>query len=157
MNKKLTMDDFLEALLIMLIVAAIAVIGNWVSGKFTQSIVDSIPGMLILLGIAILGTLFAHVIPLKIPAIIYITVIGILLAIEGSPTAPYVTEAVGKVGLLPLATPVLAYAGVNMGKDWAEFKKIGWKGIVVTLCVMIGTFVGSALIAQLILSAEHII
>ncbi|MEG1683870.1 MAG: hypothetical protein RR295_08560, partial [Oscillospiraceae bacterium] len=135
MKKKLTMDEFLEYVLIMLIIAAIAVIGNWVSSKFTTSLVESIPGILILLAIAIVGTTLAKLIPVNIPAIIYITVIGILLAIEGSPTAAYVTEAVGKIGLLPLATPVLAYAGVNIGKDWAEFKKIGWKGIVVTLCV----------------------
>ena len=157
MSKKLTMDEFLEYVLIMLIIAAIALVGNWVSSKFATSLVDSIPGMLILLGIALLGTTLARIIPVKIPAIIYITVIGILLAIEGSPTAEYVTTEVGKIGLLPLATPVLAYAGVNIGKDWAEFKKIGWKGIVVTLCVMVGTFVGSAVIAHLIMKAQGII
>ena len=108
----------------------------------------------VLFGIAFVGTTLARLIPVKIPAVIWITVIGILLAIEGSPTAPYVTEAVGKIGLLPLATPVLAYAGVNIGKDWAEFKKIGWRGILVTLCVMVGTFVGSAVIANIILHAQ---
>ena len=117
MKKRLTLDEFLEYTLIMLIIAAIALVGNWVSSKFTASFVDSIPGILILLGIALVGTTLAKVIPVKIPAIIWITVIGILLAVEGSPTAAYVTEAVGKIGLLPLATPVLAYAGVNIGKD----------------------------------------
>jgi hypothetical protein len=147
MNKKLTL----------LITAAMAVIGNWISNKFTTSLVESIPGILILLGIAVAGTTLARIIPLNIPGIIYITVIGILLAIDGSPTAAYVTEAVGKIGLLPLATPVLAYAGVNIGKDWVEFKKIGWRGILITLCVMVGTFVGSAVIANIILSLQGLI
>ncbi len=154
MKKKLTLDEFLEYTLIMLIIAAVALIGNWVSSKFTASFAESLPGILILFGIAFVGTTLARLIPVKIPAVIWITVIGILLAIEGSPTAPYVTEAVGKIGLLPLATPVLAYAGVNIGKDWAEFKKIGWRGILVTLCVMVGTFVGSAVIANIILHAQ---
>ncbi len=154
MKKKLTLDEFLEYTLIMLIIAAVALIGNWVSSKFTASLAESLPGILILFGIAFVGTTLARLIPVKIPAVIWITVIGILLAIEGSPTAPYVTEAVGKIGLLPLATPVLAYAGVNIGKDWAEFKKIGWRGILVTLCVMVGTFVGSAVIANIILHAQ---
>ena len=153
MKKKLTLDEFLEYTLVMLIIAAVALIGNWVSSKFTASFAESLPGILILFGIAFVGTTLARLIPVKIPAVIWITVIGILLAIEGSPTAPYVTEAVGKIGLLPLATPVLAYAGVNIGKDWAEFKKIGWRGILVTLCVMVGTFVGSAVIANIILHA----
>ena len=154
MKKKLTLDEFLEYTLIMLIIAAVALIGNWVSSKFTASFAESLPGILILFGIAFVGTTLARLIPVKIPAVIWITVIGILLAIEGSPTAPYVTEAVGKIGLLPLATPVLAYARVNIGKDWAEFKKIGWRGILVTLCVMVGTFVGSAVIANIILHAQ---
>ena len=154
MKKKLTLDEFLEYTLVMLIIAAVALIGNWVSSKFTASFAESLPGILILFGIAFVGTTLARLIPVKIPAVIWITVIGILLAIEGSPTAPYVTEAVGKIGLLPLATPVLAYAGVNIGKDWAEFKKIGWRGILVTLCVMVGTFVGSAVIANIILHAQ---
>ena len=83
MKKRLTLDEFLEYTLIMLIIAAIALVGNWVSSKFTASFVDSIPGILILLGIALVGTTLAKVIPLKIPAIIWITVIGILLAAFG--------------------------------------------------------------------------
>lgn len=157
MKKKLTLDEFLEYTLVMLITAAIVVIGNWISSKFTVTLIESIPGILILLGIALAGTTLAKVMPGNIPGIIYITVIGILLAVEGSPTAEYVNAAVGKIGLLPLATPILAYAGVNIGKDWAEFKKIGWRGILVALCVMVGTFVGSAVIAHIILSAQGLI
>ena len=141
----------------MLITAAIVIIGNWVSSKFTVTLLESIPGILILLGIAIAGTTLGKIMPGNIPGVIYITLIGILLAVEGSPTAAYVNAAVGKIGLLPLATPVLAYAGVNIGKDWAEFKKIGWRGILVALCVMVGTFVGSAVIAHVILSAQGLI
>jgi len=155
--KKLTLDEFLEYTLVMLITAAIVIIGNWVSSKFTVTLLESIPGILILLGIAIAGTTLGKIMPGNIPGVIYITLIGILLAVEGSPTAAYVNAAVAKIGLLPLATPVLAYAGVNIGKDWAEFKKIGWRGILVALCVMVGTFVGSAVIAHVILSAQGLI
>ena len=155
--KKLTLDEFLEYTLVMLITAAIVIIGNWISSKFATSLIESIPGILILLGIAIAGTTLGKIMPGNIPGVIYITLIGILLAVEGSPTAAYVNAAVAKIGLLPLATPVLAYAGVNIGKDWAEFKKIGWRGILVALCVMVGTFVGSAVIAHVILSAQGLI
>ena len=83
MKKKLTLDEFLEYTLIMLIIAAVALIGNWVSSKFTASFAESLPGILILFGIAFVGTTLARLIPVKIPAVIWITVIGILLAIEG--------------------------------------------------------------------------
>ena len=157
MRTKLTIDEFLEYTLVMLITAAVVMIGNWISSEFSVTLLESIPGILILLGIAILGTTLSKVMPGNIPGIIYITFIGIFLAVEISPTAAYVNEMVGKIGLLPLATPVLAYAGVNIGKDWAEFKKMGWRGILVTLCVVVGTFIGSAVIAQIILSAQGLI
>ena len=72
-------------------------------------------------------------------------------------TGAYVAEQVGKIGLLSAACPVLAYAGVSISKDWVEFKKIGWKGILIAVLVMIGTYLGSALIAQAILTAQGII
>ena len=74
-----------------------------------------------------------------------------------SPTGAYVAEQVNKIGLLPSVTPVLAYAGVSMGKSWVDFKTIGWRGIVVAIFVMIGTYVGSAAIAHIVLSIQGII
>ena len=44
-------------------------------------------------------------------------------------------------------TPSLAYAGVIVGRDWRDFLKIGWKGIVVSLLVIFGTFLVSGGIA----------
>ena len=162
MGKKLTMDKVAEFVLILAISAVISLIGNTIN-TITDgnpdtfvSILDGLPGMLILFAIAIVSTLLNAVFP-KIPTIIYITFIGIILGMPYSPTGAYVAEQVNKIGLLPSVTPVLAYAGVSMGKDWLEFKKIGWRGIVVAIFVMIGTYVGSALIAQIILSAQGII
>lgn len=162
MEKKLTMDKVAEFVLILAISAVISLIGNTIN-TITDgnpdtfvSILDGLPGILILFAIAIVSTLLNAVFP-KIPTIIYITFIGIILGMPYSPTGAYVAEQVNKIGLLPSVTPVLAYAGVSMGKDWLEFKKIGWRGIVVAIFVMIGTYVGSALIAQIILSAQGII
>lgn len=162
MEKKLTMDKVVEFVLILAISAVISLIGNTIN-TITDgnpdtfvSILDGLPGMLILFAIAIVSTLLNAVFP-KIPTIIYITFIGIILGMPYSPTGAYVAEQVNKIGLLPSVTPVLAYAGVSMGKDWLEFKKIGWRGIVVAIFVMIGTYVGSALIAQIILSVQGII
>ena len=162
MEKKLTMDKVAEFVLILAISAVISLIGNTIN-TITDgnpdtfvSILDGLPGMLILFAIAIVSTLLNAVFP-KIPTIIYITFIGIILGMPYSPTGAYVAEQVNKIGLLPSVTPVLAYAGVSMGKDWLEFKKIGWRGIVVAIFGMIGTYVGSALIAQIILSAQGII
>lgn len=161
--KKLTLDKVVEYVLILTITMVLVLIGNCIN-TITDgnpdtfvSVLDGIPGMLILFGIALVSLCIAQYTP-KIPAIIYITVFGILLAMPyNTVTGPYVAEQVAKIGLLPAACPVLAYAGVSISKDWVEFKKIGWKGILVSILVMIGTYIGSAVIAQLILKAQGII
>lgn len=162
MEKKLTVDTFAEYVVILALAAVIALIGNTINTITDKnpdtfvSILDGLPGIFILFCIALVSTVLNALIP-KIPTIIWITFIGIILAMPYSPTGAFVAEEVNKIGMLPAVTPILAYAGVSMGKDWVEFKKIGWRGIVVAIFVMIGTYVGSALIAQLILSVQGII
>lgn len=161
--KKITGEKVTEYVLILTISAVLIIIGNTINTLTDAnpdvwiSPLQGLPGVLILLCIAFVGTVLGTIFP-KVPTAIWITLIGVLLAMPyNTITAPFVVEQVNKVGLLPTATPVLAYAGVSIGKDWIEFKKIGWRGILVAIFVMIGTYVGSALIAQAILSAQGII
>jgi hypothetical protein len=51
----------------------------------------------------------------------------------------------------------LAYVGIAIGNDWEEFKKIGWKGIVITLIVISGTYLCSAAIAHITLVATGMV
>lgn len=147
--KTLTLDQILEWLLVLLITGAVIVVGNFVGYK--HNMIESIPGMLILVAISMIGMIMAKVIPGNVPAMCYISLIGILLAIPYSPTSTFVVEATSKVELLAICTPVLGYTGISIGKSWADFKKIGWRGVVVTLCVLFGTFITSALIAEVLL------
>jgi hypothetical protein len=166
-KKNLTSDDFLEFTLILLITAFICFIGNllymWAVSRgntpvnWVTNFVGSVPGILILCGIAWLGMVLGAVVPGPVPSIIWITLIGVILSIPWMPTSKYVIDSTNKIALLATCTPVLAYAGVSMGKDWAEFKKIGWRGIVVSCFVIFGTFFGSAIIAEIILKVEGII
>lgn len=162
--KKETLQEIAaKYLVIMVIMVVLICIGNTINTltdankEAYTSILQNLPGLLILLGIAFAGSMLGVMVP-KIPTAIWITLIGIILAMPYNPvTSEFVAASVGKIGLLPAATPVLAYAGVSIGKDWIEFKKIGIKGIIVALLVMVGTYVGSAIIAQIILSAQGII
>lgn len=52
---------------------------------------------------------------------------------------------------LALATPILAYAGIYTGKNLDALKQTGWRIVVLAIFVMIGTYVGSAVIAEIIL------
>lgn len=156
MQKKLTLDIFIELAVIMLLVSVIGAFSNLVG--YQIPILESIPGMIILFLIALVGTLLTYIVPIKnCPAVIYISIIGVLLACPASPVAEQVNLYVGKINMLALATCILGFAGVSMSKNWVDFKKIGWRGIVVACLVMLGTFVGSAIIAQLILKSTGVI
>ena len=111
-------------------------------------LVESIPGMLILFVISFLGLTVKHFMPGSLPAVTYIGMIGILAAMPASPISEQVIYWTGKVDLMASITPILAFAGVLVGKDWKAFLKIGWQGILVSLLVIFGTFFTSGLIAQ---------
>ncbi|MDK2784794.1 MAG: hypothetical protein PWQ41_1868 [Bacillota bacterium] len=143
------MANWRDTLRILIIVAGITLVGNLIGFKVNP--IEAIPGMLVLLGIVIAGLILAKLIPLKLPSIVYISLIGIILTIPGFPGAAWFAAQANKVQFLALCTPVLAYAGIASGKDLDEFKKLGWRIVVVSIFVFIGTFVGSAAIAQVVL------
>ena len=100
----------------------------------------------------IIYELINKVSPKNLPAIAYISFIAIPITIPVvSPIADYAIEQIGKIGLLPLCNPILAYAGISIGKDVDTFKKQGFAIVVVAIFTFAGTFLGSTIIAQLIL------
>jgi len=46
---------------------------------------------------------------------------------------------------------MLAYAGVSIGKDLDAFAHSGWRNVVLSCVIFVGTYLGSAVIAQVIL------
>lgn len=111
-------------------------------------LLESIPGMLILCVISFLGLTAKHYIPSSLPAVTYIGIIGMLLAIPASPVSAPIIYWTGKIDLMASITPILAFAGVLLGKDWKTFLAIGWRGILVSLFVIFGTFFTSGMIVQ---------
>lgn len=138
-----------ESFKILVIVAAVTLVGNLAGFKINP--IEALPGMLILLGIVMLGLLLSKLIPSKLPSIVYISLIGIILTVPGFPGSAWFTEQAGKVQFLALCTPILAYAGIASGKDLDDFKRLGWRIMVVSFFTFVGTFVGSAIIAQVVL------
>ena len=68
------------------------------------------------------------------------------------PGAAFVTDAVAKLNFLALATPALAYAGLALtANEFAIARRSGWKIVIVAVCVMLGTYLGSVVIADLTL------
>ena len=138
-----------DSIIVLLITALISIVGNYVGYKV--NIIEATPGVLILVGMALVGIVLANVIPGKIPAVAYIVTLSTLLTVPGVPGSAVISGYVGKVNFLALATPILAYAGIYTGKNLDSLKKTGWRIVVLAIFVMIGTYIGSAVIAEVIL------
>ncbi|MDD7391252.1 MAG: DUF340 domain-containing protein [Fusobacterium gastrosuis] len=136
-------------LIILLITGFLTLVGNFVGPKINP--IEALPGMFILIAIAFVGIVLAKVIPVKIPSVAYIVTIATVLTIPGGPVAEIISAYTAKVNFLALCTPILAYAGIYTGKNIDSLKKTGWKILVLGLFVILGTYVGSAVIAQIIL------
>lgn len=115
-----------------------------------ESLGNSLPGILVLSAITVVGYFLSYVVPLKkISAVLWISIIAILVSSPISPISDFVITSVDNLNMNAVITPILAYAGVIIGKDWGAFKSVGIKGVIVSIFVIIGTFLISALLGDL--------
>lgn len=140
-----------ETTLVLLITAVLSLVANALSSNIP--FLDAVPGMVILIVISLVGIVAARVLPGGIPAVAYITTLGCILTYPGFPGSEIVNMYMKKVGFLSLCTPILAYAGISIGKDMDAFKKTGWRIVVLACVIFVGTYLGSAIIAEVILKA----
>lgn len=140
-----------DSAIILVIVGFMSLVGNFI-GK-GNSMLEAFPGMVILILISLAGIVIAKILPGKIPAVAYVVTLGCILTYPGFPGSETINLYMKQVNFVALCTPILAYAGIAIGKDIEVFKKAGWKIIVVACVVFCGTYLGSAIIAQFILKA----
>ena len=138
--------DFPSILIALLFTIIACTVANMVG---YESLGDSLPGILVLSAITLVGYFLSYVVPLKkISAVLWISIISILLASPISPISDFVITSVDSLNINAIITPILAYAGVIIGKDWGAFKSVGVKGVIVSIFVIIGTFLISALLGD---------
>ncbi|NLW17034.1 MAG: hypothetical protein GX033_05225 [Firmicutes bacterium] len=143
------------ALRVFFVTALLSLIGNYIG--FNISPLEALPGMVLLFIVVLLGYWLSEVSPIRLPSIAYISALAVLASIPGFPGADYFNASVAKVQFLALTTPVLAYTGISIGKDLDSFKRQGPKIVLVTILTFIGTYIGSAVIAEVILRLTGVI
>ena len=148
-SENVSVQGILNWILLLAIFSIITVIGNSIG--FTHPIGDSLVGMAILSLITLAGVWMERYLPFNISSIIYISVMGIVLAFPGMPTSDFLLYYVSKVELLSIVTVFLAYVGIGMGKSWNEFKALGGKAVIITILVIASTYLGSAIVAHCVL------
>jgi hypothetical protein len=144
-----------ETIIILLMAGVMAIIGNSLSYNMPAG--EAAVGYVIMVAIAVVGMVVARLFPIKLPMVFWISIIAVLSTTPISPVAKMVSYYTGKVDFLALTTPILAYAGLSVGKDLAAFQKISWRIVVVSICVYTGTFLFATMIAQVMLKFEGII
>ena len=114
---------------------------------------DSIIGVLLLSAISLVGLTISNFMSrfVKLPSMIYVSLLGLLLACPVSPVKDIIVETTTPVAFLAPATALGVFAGISLGKDLKEFAKMGWKLVLITLFVITGTFIFSALVADVVL------
>ena len=113
--------------------------------------------LLVLLGISAAAVVLSKILPLKLPIVAYCSIIGLLAASPICPAREFVIAAANGINFTAPLTLVGAYAGISIGDQIKSFVKQGWKMIIVGVLVMTGTFLGSAAIAQVVLSLTNAI
>ena len=97
---------------LLIIFSVITVIGNYLGYKHPMT--DSLVGMGILSLITLAGVWMERELPFNVSSIIYISLIGIILAFPGMPTSNFVLYYVSKIELLSIVTVFLAYQGFGL-------------------------------------------
>lgn len=146
---------FREWILTLCIAGAGMMFANYIG--FDVAFSESLPGVAALLGISLIAVCIARVLPIKLPTVAYCSLVGLLLACPFSPVSAPLIEAAGKINFTAPLTMVGAYAGISISGQLKIFAKQGWKMIVIALFVMTGTFLGSLLIAQGVLTLTNVI
>lgn len=148
-SENITVHGIFNWILLLTIFSLITVVGNYIGYK--HPIADSLVGMFILSLLTLAGVWMERYLPFNISSIIYISVMGIILAFPGMPTSDFVTYYVSQIELLSIVTVFLAYVGIGMGKSWNEFKALGGRAIIVTILVIASTYLGAAVVAHIVL------
>ena len=148
-SENVSVHGIINWIILLVIFSIITVIGNYLGYKHPME--GSLIGMAILSLITLAGVWLERYLPFNVSSILYISVMGIVLAFPGMPTSDFVLHYVSQIELLSIVTVFLAYVGIGMGKSWDEFKALGWKAIVITILVIAATYYGSAIVAHIVL------
>lgn len=142
---------FVQQLGLLLMVSVIIILTNVIGYK--MPVKDSIIGVLLLSAISLIGLTISKFMSrfVKLPPMMYVSLLGLLLACPVSPVKDIVVGTTTPVAFLAPATALGAFAGISLGKDLKDFAKMGWKLVLITLFVITGTFIFSALVADIVL------
>ena len=149
-------EKLTQFVIVVCIAAILTAIGNIMDGKHVFS--ESLLGVAVLAGIATIGAVISSL-PYanKFPMVFWVSLVGVIISLPGMPGQPWVIEKTSHITFLATTTPVLAYAGLSLGKDLGAFRRLSWRIIPVALAVTAGTLICATVLAQIMPHLEGLI
>ncbi len=136
-----------DTVLALAVLSVVSLVSNWAGTG--NSVVEALPGMLILFVIVVIGLLLKAAIPLALPAVAWVSLVSVLVTLPVSPIAEFLLTQLKTINFLSMVTPVLAYAAIAIGRsEITLFKRSGFKIVLIALLVFTGTFMGSVIVAD---------
>ncbi|WP_198025349.1 DUF3100 domain-containing protein [Brachybacterium phenoliresistens] len=129
----------------------------WVNPESTPLTALTIGGLATLWLFAMIGIVIGDLMTLsRVPVLRDFPVLGwvSLTSLAGCLAWGGFVDAIGAVDFLSLTTPILAFAGVSVADRMVDLSRTSWKVAITAVFVFIGTYVGSALLAQFGLSVS---
>ncbi|NRB57096.1 MAG: DUF3100 domain-containing protein [Salinicola sp.] len=134
-------------------VLAMACIVGWLANTINgASLIAALPGMVILYVMTLIGLVITRAAPFYLPGVAWVSLVSIVMTLPFFPGSGWIVDQLAAVNFLAIVTPVLAYAGLALSRrEFGMFRRTGWKLIIISLLVFTGTYVGSAVVAQVLL------
>lgn len=79
------------------------------------------------------------------PILGWVSITSLLLCL----LSDFFVQAIQAVDFLSITTPILTFAGISVADRLVDLRKTSWKVAIVAIFVFTGTYLGSALLAQL--------
>lgn len=115
----------------------------------------TIYGLLILWLFSFIGILISDImkkVPIKIiqsfPILGWVSVTSLIFCL----ISDTFVQAIQAVDFLSITTPILTFAGISVADQLVDLRKTSWKIAIVAVFVFMGTYLGSAILAQIGLS-----
>ena len=119
-------------------------------GSFVESTIGvSIMAIIGFGGIAVRELLSRYI---NLPSILYISLLGLISASPLSPIRETLIRSTSQISFLAPTTAMGVFAGISLSGDVKEFSKLGWKFVVITLLIITGTYIGSAVVAHVVMN-----
>ncbi|MGL4589566.1 MAG: hypothetical protein ACRCUP_04960 [Mycoplasmatales bacterium] len=148
-------NDYVKSAIIICYGLAMILLSQFIVSLKVEEVtitIDVFYGLLCLLVISLIGIFLSRNIKVNFPVLAWVSVSSLIICLGFWPWSEFVVKSIQSINFLSLTTPVLTFAGIGVANQLSMLGKMSGKIFLVGIFVFIGTFLGSAIIAQILLS-----